>query len=243
MGRKKILFEKNASEPFKISRSKLDMFLNCPRCFYIDRKLGISGPPQFPFTLNNAVDSLMKKEFDIYRVSKQPHPIMKNAGLDAVPLQSDLINDWQNYRSGLQYHMKDINIIVYGAPDDVWINPNGELIVADYKATSSDKEITLDDAWKISYKRQIEVYQWLLKQNGYKVCKTAYFVYTNALKSSDKFDNQLTFKTKLLSHDGDTSWVEGIVRDAYNCLCQDHAPAVNEKCKLCEYISKVKDIV
>ena len=242
MGRKKILFEKNASEPFKLSRSKIELFVNCPRCFYLDRKLGISGPPQFPFSLNNAVDVLMKKEFDIYRQNKKPHPLIKMAEINAIPLQNELLDKWQDYHSGLQYLMKDLNIIVYGAPDDIWVTPKGEYIVVDYKATSSDKEINLDDEWKISYKRQVEIYQWLLKQNGYKTYKMAYFVYANALKTPDKFTNQLIFETKILQYDGDISWVEKTIKEAYDCLCQDYIPLAGKKCPLCEYVNKIKHI-
>ena len=49
---------------YKLSRSKVDFFLNCPRCFYIDRRLGINQPSGFPFNLNSAVDNLLKNEFD-----------------------------------------------------------------------------------------------------------------------------------------------------------------------------------
>jgi len=30
-----------SSEPFKLSRSRIEQFLKCPRCFYIDRRLGV----------------------------------------------------------------------------------------------------------------------------------------------------------------------------------------------------------
>jgi len=53
--------------PFRISRSKVDLFLNCPCCFYLDVRLGVKRPPGFPFNLNSAVDALLKKEFDHYR--------------------------------------------------------------------------------------------------------------------------------------------------------------------------------
>ena len=53
--RTKGLYTPNASEPFKLSRSKIDLFLSCPRCFYFDRKLGVGRPPGFPFALNSAV--------------------------------------------------------------------------------------------------------------------------------------------------------------------------------------------
>lgn len=166
---------------------------------------------------------------------------MEEAGLKAVPLENKLLEDWQDYHHGLKYHLKDINIIVMGAPDDVWKNPNGEYIVVDYKATSSDKEINLDDAWKQAYKRQVEIYQWLFRQNNYTVSDTAYFVYTNALKTKPRFGDKLTFKTVLLPYKGNTDWVEKAVRDAYACLSQDEVPFASESCDLCNYVRKVSN--
>ena len=81
------LFEPKSKIPYKLSRSRIDLFLNCPRCFYLDRRLGVSHPPGFPFTLNSAVDFLLKKEFDIHRLKKEPHPLMKAYGMDLVPFQ------------------------------------------------------------------------------------------------------------------------------------------------------------
>lgn len=55
----------------------------------MDRKLGVAQVPGFPFTLNSAVDALLKKEFDIYRLKQQPHPLMQKHGLKAVPFKND----------------------------------------------------------------------------------------------------------------------------------------------------------
>ncbi|HVY67280.1 MAG TPA: hypothetical protein VHA30_00050, partial [Patescibacteria group bacterium] len=60
--RTKYLFDPRSKYPFRLSRSKIDLFLNCPRCFYLDRRLGVALPPGFPFALNSAVDHLLKKE-------------------------------------------------------------------------------------------------------------------------------------------------------------------------------------
>lgn len=35
--RTKNLFDPKSKTPFKLSRSKIDLFLNCPRYFYLDR--------------------------------------------------------------------------------------------------------------------------------------------------------------------------------------------------------------
>jgi hypothetical protein len=69
--RTKNIYDPSSKEPFKISRSKLDLLLNCPRCFYLDRRLWIDQPPGYPFNLNSAVDELLKKEFDIHRAKNQ----------------------------------------------------------------------------------------------------------------------------------------------------------------------------
>ena len=78
--RKRNLYKPNSEKPYKLSTSKVESFLNCKRCFFIDRKLGIGQPPGFPFNINSAVDELLKKEFDQYRKSEKPHPYMAQTG-------------------------------------------------------------------------------------------------------------------------------------------------------------------
>ena len=241
MGRKKALFVKNASDPFPLSRVKLEGFINCPRCFYLDRKLGIPPPSTIPFNLNNAVDNLMKKDFQTHRIAGTVPPIVKAAGLHAIPFNDPIFEPWTDYHKGLRYLLSDINVSFYGALDDVWVEDD-KMIVVDYKATSSDHAISLDDPWKIAYKHQVEMYQWLLKQNGYQVSDSAYFVYTNALKSADKFEDILTFETKLIEYKGNTDWVEPMIRKAYLCLCSDVIPEASTTCELCKYAAKVKEL-
>src|SRR5689334_223526 len=89
------LFDPNSKTPYKISRSKIDLFLNCPRCFYMDRRLGVGRPPGFPFHLNSAVDALLKKEFDVHRAAGTKHPLQKSYGINAIPFAHDDINIWR----------------------------------------------------------------------------------------------------------------------------------------------------
>ena len=131
------LYDKTAKELFRLSRSKIDLFLNCPRCFYLDRKLGVAQPPGFPFSLNSAVDKLLKKEFDIHRANGTQHPLMKTYGIDAVPLDHEKIDEWRDsLRGGITLQIDGSNVVVTGGVDDIWINPKKEYIIVDYKATS-----------------------------------------------------------------------------------------------------------
>jgi hypothetical protein len=68
-------FDPHSADPFKLSRSRLEVFLSCPRCFYLDRRLGIDRVRGPAFTLNSATDTLLKKEFDAHRAAGTPHPI------------------------------------------------------------------------------------------------------------------------------------------------------------------------
>ena len=139
--RAKNLFTPKDKTPFKISRSKLDLFLQCPRCFYLDRRLGVGRPPGYPFNLNSAVDALLKQEFDIHRAKGTKHPLIKKYGIDAVPMQHKDIDRWRHNFTGIQYLHKPTNLLMYGAIDDLWKNSKGELIVVDYKATSKDEDV------------------------------------------------------------------------------------------------------
>jgi len=127
---------------------------------------------------------LFKKEFDRHRAAGTPHPIMADNQIKAVPFQHADLSTWRMNFTGVTALHAPTNLHVFGAVDDVWVNDDGELIVVDYKATSKNKEIDIDAPWQISYKRQLEVYQWLLRQNGFTVSDTGYFVYTNARMTS-----------------------------------------------------------
>ena len=71
--------------PYKLSRSKIELFVQCPRCFWLDARMRIKRPSGPPFSLNKAVDELLKKEFDTYRKSAKAHPIMLDNQIKAVP--------------------------------------------------------------------------------------------------------------------------------------------------------------
>jgi len=227
---------KGRKNNWKLSRSKLDLFIECPRCFYLDNRLGVKRPPGFPFNLNSAVDALLKKEFDIHRAKNQKHPLIEKYGVDAVPVAHEKLSDWRDNFTGVQYEDPETGMIITGALDDLWINSKGEYIVVDYKSTSKQEKIeTLDKEWQNGYKRQMEFYQWLLRKNGFKVSNTGYFVYCNGDTDKEAFDAKLEFDITLIPHIGDDSWVEGKIKEAYECLMNDKLPNPSLDCDYCTY--------
>lgn len=230
------IYEPGSTKPFRLSRSKIDSFLNCPRCFYIDRRLGTGQPPGFPFTLNSAVDTLLKKELDSYRRKGEAHPLMKEFGVDAIPLKHRMLHIWRDaLRGGIEYLHPKTNLRITGGIDDVWVTPEGEYMIVDYKATSKKEEVTIDADWQIAYKRQMEIYQWLFRQNGFAVNRTGYFLYCNADTQKAKFNSRLDFDIKIIPYEGDDSWVEKVILDAHACLNSDVLPPAGGDCDFCRY--------
>lgn len=109
------------TEPFELSRSKIELFCGCPFCFYLDRKLGIAQPGGLPFNLNSAVDHLLKKEFDLFRERGEPHPLMLQNKIDAIPYQHIHLNDWRKNQKGISYLHEQTRFLVTGAIDEIWV--------------------------------------------------------------------------------------------------------------------------
>lgn len=236
------VFDPNSKEPFKLSRTKIENYLKCPRCFYLDRRLGVGQPAGFPFTLNSAVDHLLKKEFDLHRVKHEPHPMMTAYGLEAIPFSHPKMDVWRENFVGVQYLHRPTNLLIFGAVDDIWEHKNGEISVVDYKSTAKDGEITLDADWQRSYKNQAEIYQWLLRQNGFKVSNTAYFVYVNGQKDREAFDGKLEFTVKIIPYEGNGDWIENLLKDIKTCLLSPKIPVANPVCEYCAYREAAKRV-
>lgn len=242
--REKNVYIPESSAPFKLSRSKIELFIQCPKCFYLDRRLGVSRPPSYPYTLNSAVDALLKKEFDLLRENGKAHPIMEKYNIDAFPAKYEMLDEWRNNFKGVRVLHKKTNLLLFGAIDDLWQSTQGEYIVVDYKSTSKNEEIiALDKDWQDAYKRQMEIYQWLVRHNGLKVSDTGYFVYCNGRTDTDRFDGRLEFDITLIPYEGNDDWVESTVIDLHRCLNSDTIPESGEDCDFCSYREAIKSVV
>jgi len=212
-------------------------------CFYLDARLGVARPPGFPFALNSAVDTLLKKEFDTHRAKGRPHPLMHAYGLkNVVPFSHEELDIWRSNFKGIRFQHEDTNLLVTGAIDDVWTTDDGELMIVDYKSTSKEEKVSLDKEWQIGYKRQMEVYQWLFRKNGFKVSNTGYFVYCNGKTDREAFDAKLEFDIDIIPYTGNTEWVEKALKDIKKCLVSDKIPKPSPECDYCKYRKSTRDV-
>ena len=258
MARNRVVFDPDNPEPYELSRSQIELFKKCPACFWMRRAKGIKFPGMPGFLLNIATDTLLKKDFDEYRKSQTPHPFMERHGLShLVPYQHENFELWTKaLQLGFRTHHKDSNFIIGGGLDDVWYNrSNDELHIVDYKSTASKRNeeqtaletISLDGHYKGSFKRQMDIYQWIMRQNEFLVSDTGYFVYVNGdqhfpdgMLEQDKDEARMNFAVQLIEYEGNDSWVEDIIFEIKKCLhqknCPDHAivgfgPKGNKECE------------
>lgn len=216
----------------------MKLFLECPRCFWLDLHHKIKRPPGYPFTLSIAVDYLVKKEFDTYREKGQLPPVLKNYGIkDAKLYNGDNLSEWRNNFKGISYFDESLNAYLYGAVDDVLEFSDGSLGVIDYKSSGA-KEITIYD----DYQKQMDVYNYILKQKGYETYPEAFFVFYKVIKEGETgFGNALKFTEEVRPVRVNTEWVGRTFENAVELARSDTPPAsgISGKdghCDHCHYI-------
>jgi len=247
--RKGSVYIKGTNEKFKISRSKFSSFLDCKRCFYLDRVKGLKDPGMPGWSLNIAVDELLKKEFDLLREQKKPHPIFKKHNLNLVPFQHEKMDHWRNsLTGGISYLDEDTNIEIHGGVDDIWYDlDKEELVVVDYKAQSSNTKVEteayLESVYHQGYKIQMDIYVHILRKMGFKVSDTSYFYVCNGEKGFDNFEGKLNFTITLVPYVTDTSWVQDNINDMKKTLELDSVPEINKSCEKCMYLNAGKEFI
>ena len=121
MGKKKALYQPRSNEVYKLSRSNIQTYLECPYCFYLEAIYGLKKPQGLPLPINMAIDSILKKEFDHYRLQVQPHPeVEKILKIKYTPYGDEPFYQWRKEAS--IFH-KETNFNIIGKFDDVWKTP------------------------------------------------------------------------------------------------------------------------
>jgi hypothetical protein len=250
MARHRGTYKPEHESPYELSRSKVESFIKCPACFWLDRAKGVKFPSIPGFLLNSNTDKLLKKDFDQYR-GKAPHPIMIDNGLEhLIPFDHSDMPNWENSLSfGKDDHHfntfhEETNFIFGGGLDDVWQNTKtGELHIVDYKSTSNQRKepepVNLDGKWKKGYKRQMDMYQWVMRRKGFEVSNIGYFLYVDGLHLG--YDGMLNienttkavmhFDTSILEYEGSDQWVEQALFNIKELLQSDKQPEHSEECE------------
>lgn len=254
MKRHRGIYKPGHEAPYELSRSRIENFVKCPACFYLQQVKGVKFPSIPGFNINEATDILLKKEFDACREKGITHPFLDSAGLGhLIPYQHEDFELWtQSLHFGAEGRMNTIHDETYlkigGGLDDVWLNTQTQqLHIVDYKSTSQKtmgKIISLDDPWKEAYKRQMDLYVWVMRRKGFDVSDTGYFLYCDG----DRFTEEpflstegavMQFKINILTYDVNTQWIEPVLLRIRETLELGECPPHTERCEYGQFLNQV----
>jgi len=240
------VFKPDHPAPYELSRSRIENFVKCEACFYLQQVKGIKHPSIPGFNLNEATDVLLKKDFDICREERITHPYLEAEGYGhLIPFKHSNFELWtQSLHFGAEGRFNTIhtetNLKIGGGLDDVWENCNsGEVHIVDYKSTSQkspNKEISLDGPWKGAYKRQMDLYIWIMRRIGLNVSDVGYFLYCDG----DRFGGEpflgdsfaiMRFKMSILPYESKQDWIEPILHRVRQLLDSKDCPAHSPDCE------------
>lgn len=216
----------------KISRSKIEIFLSCPRCFWLDFKHSIKRPEEFSGGwIGQKYDPILKKEFDLYRLHNQkPKEIPEKFSL--FP-NKEKLKTWRG--RGIEFMHKN-GFVIYGKIDDLLLDEEGKLVPFDFK-------VSLSQEFKIyeSYQRQLEIYGYLLKKVGEPVSDQGMLYIVKVSIDLKNYINERRFCQIIKPLNLEI--YDQIIDRMYQIIKNDKPPEPNENCIYCQWLEKVQKIL
>jgi len=220
-----------SEKAIQLSPNSLNLYLECPHCFWLDKNLGIKRPPPYPYALNSAVDALLKEEFDAYRAKKLVHPLLKENNIKAHLFSNQkLLNQWRNNLAGIRYFDQELSATLFGAVDDVLEFADGKIAPLDYKSTGSTAAKIYD-----RFQLQLDTYTFLMEKNGFKTPHKGYLAFYVVDKSKG-FIDRLPFRKEMVEIDTNPSDIYEIFKDAVGVLRKDTPPPHSSDCKFAKWL-------
>jgi CRISPR/Cas system-associated exonuclease Cas4 (RecB family) len=220
----------------QLSPSSLNLYYECPLCFWLDKRMGIKRPQPYPYALNTAVDFLLKEEFDKYRKKRELHPLLVAYNIPAklFPNQK-LLDEWRNNSKGIRYYDASLDATLFGAVDDILEFSDGKLAPMDYKSTGS-KIANVYDRFQL----QMDIYTFLLEKNGYKTVRKGILAFY-VVDKENGFVDRLPFKKEIHVIDTDPSYVQKLFSEAVTFLRKEPPPSHSPDCQYGRWLKQISN--
>lgn len=217
---------------YKLSPSAVNLFLECPRCFWLDKHNVWKRPAGIFPSLPSGMDNILKKHFDRFRdKGLLPPEICENNHCNGTKLfgeteeEKELLKSWQSNFKGIRWEDKKGNIW-HGAVDNI-LKKGNKLIVLDYKT----RGFPLKEDTHEHYVFQMETYNFLLRKNGYKTADYTFLLFYIPSEVSET--GEVIFDTTLKKIKTNPDNAEKIYKKAIKCL-ENECP--QETCQWCEKV-------
>ena len=215
---KKKLYSNNSSRPFKLSRTKIDLFFECRRCFFLDQKFGVKRPHGTPLVLSNRIVEDFKKELNVCRVERNIHSKVKELNKNLIPIIHSNLEEWKSSFKGASFFHEGTNLLIYGIIDDIWLdrstNKNHSVVI---KSNSKKNNISYEEVWP-GYWRQLSLYSYLLSKNLLPMSSTGILVFINAPTNISQIETESYFNLNIFEKILDFDWIEPTIQENVNIV-------------------------
>ena len=218
--------------PYKFSPSSLSLLKDCPRCFWLHFRKGVRRPSGIFPSLPSGMDRVLKVYYEKFIVRGGLPPELTESGLvpDSLKMFDDIkkLKVWQNNFRGIQWTDREGNLF-RGAVDSMLIDSRtGKLVVLDFKTRGYPlKEDTAEH-----YRNQLDIYNHLLRKNGYKTEDYALLAFYHP--TSVEENGKVNFRADIVKMKVDVVNAENIFSEAVRVLKGD-MPGPSEECGFCNW--------
>jgi len=211
---------------FTLSPSTLNLFKECPRCFWLQFNKNIKRPASIFPSLPSGMDKILKEHFDKFMKKKQlPPELCELKGIELFD-DEEKLKIWRSNFLGIQYKDDEGNIL-RGAVDNI-LKKNEKLIVLDYKT----RGFALKEDTKDHYQDQMDIYNFLLRKNNFKTEDYAYLLFYHPNSVDD--EGKVIFNKDLVKMQVNIKNAEKIFKDAIKVL-NGKKPKSSENCEYCKW--------
>ncbi len=215
---------------FLLSASSLALFKECGRCFYLQVKEGVRRPQGLPMPLYTKMDLLVKNYFDGFRTKGELPPQLEGLVEGKLFNNQELLKKWRNWRTGLNFIDKKAGAKLVSALDDCLVSKDNRFLPLDYKSKGEIR----DDS-HIFHQNQLNIYTWLLDENGYPTKDVGYLVFFAPLEILD--DNLIKFNIIPKRIDTSKDSARELFYKAVNLL-NGPMPEKHERCDYCRWLGE-----
>jgi hypothetical protein len=219
---------------FKLSPSSLSLMEECPRCFWLEKHDIWSRPSGIFPSLPSGMDRILKKHFDIFRDKNLlPPELCRQQSCENLKLfgsnsqEKELLEVWRNNKKGISIADEQGNVL-RGAVDNILVKGK-KLIVLDYKT----RGFPLKEDTAAHYKNQLNIYNFLLRKNGYESEDYSFLLFYVPKEVKDT--GEVIFDTELVKMPVDVENAEKLWKKALKLL---NGECPEEGCEWCQNISQ-----
>lgn len=212
-----------------LSPSKLNEYNNCPLCFYMTHVLKVEKYQGIMASITFGIDRVLKAYANHFMGSLPPMLRGQVPGhLIADPVRRKKMQNWQSNIKPVVTTSSGRRVGLIGAFDELLENCPGYASL-DWKSKGDKPK---DDGSQY-YQTQLDVYELMMKTEGWPTTGKGYLVYV----WPEQWDDYVTFGSQVCELDASADRAMALIEQVVGVMEGEFIPQPSATCDLCRYVS------